>query len=347
MSVAKGFLSGTLGWWLGALASVLVRPPEPFARRALRLRPRADGYAVVAADGSVKHHLSVQSPNRRVRAFVRRAAACYLDLDDETVLSVRATLPEAARGNLREAVALRMAELTPFTEDEVLFDHGEPVAHGGETTLVRAFIAPRQVVADRLAELARLGIRVDAVIASDTGEATGAAIPNFAPEILRRRGARLGLALAAATLLLVGGLGWLTVVAGDRQERMRGALQVAIAEALENVRQAKQLDDEIAALSSTLSLPQARRSGQISSLAVLEGISAVLPDDAYLTGLSWQGDKVDISGLAVSASPLIGLLEASPMLSEVRFSAPVARDLRVERDRFSISARAAPGRVTE
>lgn len=347
MSAAGGLFAGTLGWWLGALASVLVRPPEPFARRAVRLRPRADGYAVVAADGTVRHHLSAQSPNRRVRAYVRRAGARYLDLDDETVLSVRATLPEAARGNLREAVALRMGELTPFTEEEILFDLGEPVAHGGETIAVRAFIAPRKVVADQLSELGRLGIRVDAVIASDTGEATGAAIPNFAPEILRRRGARLGLALAAATVLLVGGIGWLAVVAGDRQERMREALQGAIAEALENVRQAKQLDDEIAALSSALALPQARRTGQISTLAVLEGISAVLPDDAYLTGVSWQGDTVDISGLAVSASPLIGQLEASPILSEVRFSAPVARDVRIERDRFSISARAASGAVAE
>ena len=342
-----GLLSGGLGWWLGALASVLVRAPEPFARRAVRLRPRADGFAVVTSDGTVRHHLSVQSPNRRVRAFVRRAAARYLDLDDETVLAVRATLPEAARNNLREAVALRMTELTPFTEDEVLFDLGQLMSHGGETVTVRVFIAPREVVADRMAELARLGVRVDAVIASDTGEATGAAIPNFAPEILRQRGAWLGLGLALACAVLLGGIGWLHQVATERQDRMREALQTEIAGALENVRQGKELDDEIAALSASLSLPQARRADQISTLAVLDGIAGALPDDAYLTGFRWADGQAEISGLAASASGLIGLLEASPILSEVRFSAPVARDPRLERDRFSITARATLGKAAE
>jgi general secretion pathway protein L len=75
-------------------------------------------------------------------------------------------------------------------------------------------------------------------------------------------------------------------------------------------------------------------------LALLDGISEILPDDAHLTGFLWSDGQVIMTGMAGDASALIRLLEGSPLLSEVRFSAPVARDARLDRDRFSVTARA-------
>jgi len=344
MNASKGSLLGGVGWWLGALAAVFVPGPDPLARRALRLRPRSGGFAVIGPDGSRLHHISLEAPNSGALRAVRRARRRYLDLDDESVLAVRATLPAAARVNLRDAVSLRMSELTPFTEDEVIFDLGRPVALGADAVAVNAFIAPKRMVAERLAELSDLGIDIDGIVASETGEATGAEIPDFAPELRRRRGARVGLAFLAASALLVGGLVWLHSVATARQDAERRMLQSAVASALDNIREAQTLDEEIAALSASFASPRTRRSGRIAPLELLDGIAEALPDDAYLIGLSWRGDEVVLSGFAVNAPALIGLLEGTPILSEVRFSAPVARDARVDRDRFSIAARAAvPG----
>lgn len=332
-------LTRGLGWWLGALTSVLASGPEPFARHAVRLRPRSGGFAVIGADGTVHQILSARAPyGSAALEAVRRARARYLDLDDETVLSVVAILPAAARADLREAVALRMSELTPFTEDEVAFDLARPAAHGADAVSVRVFIAPNRMIAEYLAELSNLNIVVDGIVASETGETTGADIPDFAPQIHRRRSARLGMALVFSCALLIGGLGWLHAVAADRQAATRDALTGAVGIALENIRQAKALEDEITVLSASLASPRERRAGQIQVLDLLNGIAGALPDDSYLIGLNWSGGEVTITGLAANASSLIGLLEASPILSEVRFSAPVARDQRLDRDRFSITA---------
>lgn len=340
MKPFAGPLGDALRWWFGALASIFVRGPEPFAPGAIRLRPCSGGFSVIGPDGAVRHHLATSAPSTGARDAVRRARRRYLDLDDETVISVKATLPAAAEGDLRDAIALRMAELTPFSEDEVLFDLGIPSRHGPDTVSVRAFVAPKHAVAAAAEELDRLGIRIDGIIASETEEVTGAGAPDFAPEIPRRRAARGGLALALACLLLAGSSIWLYRVAVDRQQQIRDTLRTAVAASLEKVRRANALDTEIAELTASLLSPFARRADQVSPLQLLDSISEILPDDAYLTGFRWNDGQVVMTGMAGDASALIRLLEGSPLLSEVRFSAPVARDARLDRDRFSVTARA-------
>jgi general secretion pathway protein L len=343
MSSALELAGSGLRWWFGALASIFIRRPEPFSRGAVRLRPRNGGFAVIEADGTSRHHLAIGTPNSRALRRVRRARSRYLDFPDESVLTVKAVLPAAARPDPREAIALRMDELTPFTEEEVLFDVTAPTPVGTDRFAVHVFVVPRAAVSQRLAELASLGIAADAVIASETGEATGADVPNFAPDILRRRGIRSGVACGIACLLLVAAGGWLHWAVTDRQRRELELLQDAVATAIADVRRANEIDQQIAALSATLTSPQARRAGTVGALELLDGLARALPDDAYLTGLGWSGDEIVISGLAADASALIGQLEASPVLSEVRYSAPIARDPRLGRDRFVLTARTTAG----
>jgi general secretion pathway protein L len=333
-------LVDALRWWLRALASIFARGPEPFAPGAIRLRPSNGGFSVIGPDGAVLHHLATAAPSTGALEAIRRARRRYLDLDDETVLSVKATLPAAARGDLRDAIALRMAELTPFSEDEVLFDLGMPSRHGPDTVSVRAFVVPRDAVATAVDELVRLGIPIDGIIASETEEVTGTGAPDFAPEIPRRRAARRGLAFALACMFLASSTAWLHWTVVERQQHIRDTLRTAVAASLDKVRRANALDTEIVGLTASLSSPFARRADQVSPLELLDGISEILPDDAYLTGFRWSDGQVVMTGMAGDASALIRILEASPLLSEVRFSAPVARDARLNRDRFSVTARA-------
>jgi len=340
MKPLTGPFGDALNWWFGALASIFVRGPEPFTPGAVRLRPREGGFSVVGHDGAVRNLLATAAPSRSALDAVRRARRRYLDLDDETVISVKATLPAAARSDLRDAIALRMAELTPFAEDEVLFDLGTPSRHGPDTLSVRAFVAPRHAVAAAVDELAQLGIQVDGIIASETEEVTGTGAPDFAPEIPRRRATRRGLAFALACALLAGAGIWLHWVVVDRQQQVRDTLRTAVTASLEKVRRANALDTQISELTASLMSPFSRRADQVSPLDLLDSISEILPDDAYITGFRWSDGQVVMTGIASDASALIRLLEGSPLLSEVRFSAPVARDARLDRDRFSVTARA-------
>ena len=72
--------------------------------------------------------------------------------------------------------------------------------------------------------------------------------------------------------------------------------------------------------------------------ALLDEVSTLLPDDTWVLQLGWRDERLVLSGYSVKPSALIGLLEESDMLAEVRFSSPVTRDAKVDRERFNLTA---------
>jgi Tfp pilus assembly protein PilN len=64
-------------------------------------------------------------------------------------------------------------------------------------------------------------------------------------------------------------------------------------------------------------------SQRIDWLALLNDISTILPDDAWLTRVEFEKDKpILLAGMASSAAKLIPILENSPLLEDVKFEAP-------------------------
>ena len=74
-------------------------------------------------------------------------------------------------------------------------------------------------------------------------------------------------------------------------------------------------------------------------------MSALLPDESWLTELHLGRAGVELSGYAQDAAALIPLIERSPYFSEVKFRANLVRDPQLRMDRFQIGAslRAAQG----
>jgi general secretion pathway protein L len=77
-------------------------------------------------------------------------------------------------------------------------------------------------------------------------------------------------------------------------------------------------------------------------VVLLDAVSSALPETAYLTELNLQGTTLRLIGQASDAPSLIGLLEASGHLTDVRFFAPTTRSADGVRFRFHIEARVQP-----
>jgi Tfp pilus assembly protein PilN len=332
-------------WWRSALGEALMPRPAPFAAGSVRLRPAAVGFLVLGPDGAATPLGGDGGVDRAVQRQVVRAQRRYLDLDEDVVLDVRGTLPAAAASDPREAVGLRMQEFTPFDEDEVLFDLASVAPAGEERLSFRALVTPRAPVLDQIEALRRQGIRIDGVVATDGAEATGSGVPDFMPAIAARRlrWAATGLGLSAGLLVLA--LGWLWVESAARQERERKATLAAIETLLGELRRAGEIEAEIARLSVALVGARERREAEVPVLDLLESIARALPDEIHLESFGREGGEVVLSGHAPDATAVIGLLEASDLLSRVRFTAPVARDQRAGLDRFSVMAVATPPRA--
>jgi len=75
-------------------------------------------------------------------------------------------------------------------------------------------------------------------------------------------------------------------------------------------------------------------------LRVWEELTRALPDDAWLTDVSFDGDNLTITGFAAqSAAGLIVILGSSPMFSEPSFTSPVVRVPGQTGERFEIRLR--------
>jgi general secretion pathway protein L len=78
-----------------------------------------------------------------------------------------------------------------------------------------------------------------------------------------------------------------------------------------------------------------------SAMIVLDALSKALPDDAYLTEMRLEGDKLVIAGVAHDAAKLIQDMEQSPSFSQATFTAPTTRAPEDRGESFRIEAHVA------
>lgn len=81
-----------------------------------------------------------------------------------------------------------------------------------------------------------------------------------------------------------------------------------------------------------------QKQASIVSVLVLEWLSAVLPNDTYLSDLAVESGKVRMTGYSARATDLVPLLEASGYFDRAAFYAPTTRVDGEAVDRFSIEA---------
>ncbi len=246
-------------------------------------------------------------------------------------------LPSRAGEFLEGVVRAQIDRVTPWRASEAAFGWGAPQPRDGQRIVVTVAAAKRGPIAELADAAARAG--ADAVsIATTYGDAT--------IEILgRRHGATtrigrwrfallalLGVAMAAALAALVAQ--W-TVGAdlGDRAETLTASLGQKRA-ALQRLERAGQ-DPAAQAL-------DARKRSLPAAVIVLEALTRALPDEAYLTEMRLEGDKVEIAGVAADAAALIPALEKSPHFAQATFTAPTTRSEEDKGEVFRISARVAP-----
>lgn len=97
-------------------------------------------------------------------------------------------------------------------------------------------------------------------------------------------------------------------------------------------REARKKRDRLEFLSHTIH-------GQVRQADLLRELTVLIPEDAYLSDYTYRDGRLEIGGLAPSASRLIPILEASPLFSEVAFSSAIVsqgKDLERFKIRLSI-----------
>ena len=271
-----------------------------------------------------------------VRQTSRACVAAIIRLRANQVLRRRVPLPLAAAGSLQQVFAHEFDRQMPLSLDQAYFDCRIISRDGKSKGLVAELIAVRRSIIDPALVLAReCGLRGVAVELDDAGG------PIRLPGLLRtlreipggRREFRLSIGLAAIAVALVAG-----VVAAlvDRQQTYDEALSQQLVVAKAQAQVVQQLQKRVdAAIESQRFLPQQKRSSSV--MTVLNEVTRILPDGAWLFDLQTNGREVRLHGFAPEASGLLARFAQSPLFENARFRSPLTQGPQDGLERFDLS----------
>ena len=338
-------------WWSGELVALV---PEALRRKLAALRKRlvlmieGDTAALayeVAGNCEIigPVDLSAEDPTQAAallgprKARVGHAVAARLRLDPAAALHIPMSLPLAALGNLGQVVEFEFERFSPFKRDAVYFRYRVVTRDTEEARLdVELTIVPRDVVDDLRWRAEQNGLRITGIDVA--GEPlplpTGAANGTRPPVAQRLVPIAVRVASGLAVLAAIG-----VIVVPFIQN------STEISELTDEVARARQEADASAKLQGAIdgeihdqSFVIDRKKSRLTVTELLASLTHILPDDVWLTELQIDGDSVQISGFAASATAVLGLIDQSPILSNATFRSSVTQDAQLNRERFDISA---------
>ena len=266
----------------------------------------------------------------------RRGAAVRLRLPAERALRLVLPLPAAALENLRDAVSFQLDRYTPFEASQVYLacTAGER-EDDGDRVAVAATLVERPIVARAIASAQQLGFAIRAVEVEGAGP-RAKADPLPLPELRTRSRGQFALTAAAALLLVA-----LAVAAASypfvREEARAAAVQQRLAAARTKAEAAQKLEQEIDAEKAAANFLVDRKHATPMALDLLAELTRIAPDDTWLSSASYSGKEIQITGLARSASALLGRFEQSKLFKNAQFRSPVTPDAASGDEHFVIS----------
>jgi Tfp pilus assembly protein PilN len=322
-------------WWGSTLAGILpVWLKAAFIpnRKWVIVRREGDTFVVYSDNGQPVGSLAESGS---ARSKVRSGDVLALLPPEEAFLRQR-RLPATSEQHLRNALRLQIAADTPFEIDEVYDDCRilPGSAEGGQILAEQALVKR-----DRVSELVDLASanRIDLAgidIAGPDGKPSGF---NLLPERQRARSdaflPSLNRGLALAALVLAALTGTLGLMAMDRKLKALETESAAVRAEASNV---LALQREALARVEAIRLIERRTASPLRFSVLLDAVADAIPKDSWLEGLAYDGKQISLVGLSRSSDSLVSNLEAIPGVTSARVVSSMARDNRLNADRFRI-----------
>jgi general secretion pathway protein L len=145
--------------------------------------------------------------------------------------------------------------------------------------------------------------------------------------------------MVAMTVALGAGL---VLGQGYKQQRYATQLSDALRKLDPDVKAVERLSAELAQKRRLLETVQSIEKADVRPLPIMRELTERLPQDAWLRTLSMDKQGLEITGQAAAANQLIPLLENSPSLARVEFTAPVTKAGDKEQFRIKAAWKSAP-----
>jgi general secretion pathway protein L len=347
LGLLRGSIAAFFDWWLRELAGLVPRRFRQPGRRERRgsvlifgrqksvvLERAAEGErALGSVDTDAPDH--DQRLSELLKQAKRRGRPVAVRLGDELGLRKTLDLPLAAKDDLDQMLRFEMDRLTPFRADEVYFAHRVLGSDARNRRLsVELQLAPKREI-ERVLEAARsFGIVPSRIELA--GGAENAGRLNLLPgeSGYSTLEGRLSRVLALLALLLAVSA---VAIPLQRQRATVAKLQAEVTAARAEAEESLALRDRLGQLTRSAQFLVADKTRRPLVVQVLDELTRLVPDQAYIIQLELHGQTVELHGFAATASDLIGVLEQSPLFKAPQFRSPVTQDRRSGAERFHVS----------
>jgi general secretion pathway protein L len=261
-----------------------------------------------------------------------------LRLPAREVLAKELHLPLAAEPQLRRVLGFEVDRQTPFTSEDVYFDHRIARRDRDENRLIVTLIAaPRRTLDRALGQLEALGLRARIADTEDLPylESGVNLLPRADDEPRPGDGFRLRLALYAALVVLVLAVAYVPVI---RTDAIISELRAEIAEARSAIDEIEALKRTHDALLADLNFFREKNAAHHRMIDLLAELTDLLPDHTWVYRLEVDGANAQLQGESRNASGLLSIIENSRRLRHAEFASPITVNNSTGADRFQISA---------
>ena len=347
LALLRSSITAFLGWWGRELAKLVPRPLRERERRercgSVLMFGRENSVVLERAVGGERELGSVETDapdhdqrlSELLKQAKRRRRPVTVRLSEGLGLRKVLDLPLAAKNDLDRMLRFEMDRLTPFRADEVYFAHRILGSDAQDRRLlVELQLAPKREI-ERVLETAEgFGIapaRVELAVATE-GAGTLNLLPGQPGHDGRER--RLNRLLALIALILsVSAI----AISLQRQRAIVAELETEVSSAKARAEESLALRDRLGQVTRSAQFLVANKNRHPLVIEVLDELTRLVPDQAYLVQFELQNQTVELQGLAATASHLIGLLEKSPLFKAPQFRSPVTQDRRSGAERFHVS----------
>lgn len=335
----EGRIAVFLRWWGRELLALL--PPRlalflGLAREFVLLTPEDGNYSVYRLVGGASSRIGLLTSAKTMeslRRYCASGAECVLRIPSSMGLRRTASIAVSALPRGFDAVAGEIERQTPFASDQVYLGYQvDKTIDSRGRVLAHLSLAPCASVDAMLRALSDSGVVPDRVT---LGEEVNDNAPGDTVHILAaRRAATAPKFWLGCTAIL-----FFAALASPflHHAMTLSHIENELAQARQASLSAGARNDAIADARSNINWLAEWRGQRPPLTALLNSVSAALPDTAYLAQFELTGRMLALQGVASAAPELIAPLEALAEVARVEFSAPTLRDPVTGQEQFQLT----------
>jgi general secretion pathway protein L len=336
-----------IAWWLDELSALI---PRRFTNRpenaavVLELAMREAELVLAAHGNAPAARITLGGPDpqqdrQRVQAAFRHrhVRRVVVRLDPSLVLDASVTLPLAAERSLRKILLHQLDRLVPLPADAVEFQHVITDRSTANKTIgVRLVVAARASIDRAVALLRSVGLNPSVVIAPSglAGDDATVTLWRANQEQMSAPAVRWLLHGLIAVSVVLFASAYVTYV--FRLNDYRDQLQQDVAAATKASTAARTLIAQTEQTEGALAI-LLQRQREMDPLMLLDLLTKLVPDDAWISQLSVRGRNVELIGYAPNVSNVISRIEGHDIFYDPKFRSPITMSPDGKGERFDVS----------